>query len=64
VVSESDKLKDDAEQLARQHPQQVSEGKTEIEKKLGMDSEQDETSQLDPNTPPQGTDKAGQQQGS
>lgn len=63
-MSELDKLKDDAEQQVREHPQQVSEGETEVEKKLGMDSQPDETSQHDQNTPSQGTDETGQGQGS
>jgi hypothetical protein len=59
-VSKSDKLKDEAEQQAQEHPQGVSEG----EKKLGMDSRQDETSQHDQNSAPQGTDKVDHRQGS
>ena len=35
-MSEFDKLKDEAEQAAQQHPQQVHEGEQAIEKKLGV----------------------------
>ena len=35
-VSEFDKLKDDAEHDAQQHPQQVKEGEEQVEKKLGV----------------------------
>ena len=63
-MSKSDKLKDEAEQQAREHPQGVSEGETELDKKLGMDSLQDETSQHDQNSAPQGTDETDHRQGS
>ncbi len=52
-MSEFDKLKDEAEKEAKEHPQQVSEGEQAVEKKLGMNSEAEETSQNAPNTPPQ-----------
>jgi hypothetical protein len=60
-VSEFDKLKDQAEKEAREHPEQVSkgeqaaekEGEQEMGKVLGMNSEAEETSQNAPNTPPQ-----------
>jgi hypothetical protein len=52
-MSEFDKLKDEAEKEAKEHPQQVSEGEQIVEKKLGMNSEGKETSQNAPNTPPQ-----------
>jgi hypothetical protein len=61
-MNDFDKLKDEAEKEAKEHPQQVSEGEQTIEKKLGMDSQADETSQHDQNTPPQGEDP-GQAQG-
>jgi hypothetical protein len=35
-VSEFDKLKDDAEQYAQQHPQQVKEGEEKAEQALGI----------------------------
>jgi hypothetical protein len=56
-----DKLKDEAEKEAREHPQQISEGEQAIEKKLGMNSDADETSQHDQNTPPR--DAGPEQQG-
>jgi hypothetical protein len=37
VMSEFDKLKDDAEQYAQHHPQEVKEGEQAVEKKLGVD---------------------------
>jgi hypothetical protein len=61
-MSEFDKLKDDAEKEAQEHPQQVSEGEQAVEKKLGLDSQDDQAGQQDQNTPPQGED-AGQGQG-
>jgi hypothetical protein len=36
TMSEFDKLKDDAEQYAQQHPQQVQEGEQDVEKKFGL----------------------------
>jgi len=53
-MSESDKLKDEAEKEVKEHPQQISEGEQGIEKKLGMNTNADETSQHDQNTAPQG----------
>jgi hypothetical protein len=38
----------------KEHPQQISEGEQGIEKKLGMNTNADETSQHDQNTAPQG----------
>jgi hypothetical protein len=35
-VGEFDKLKDDAEQYAQQHPEQVKEGEQAAEKELGI----------------------------
>lgn len=52
-MSDFDKLKDEAEKEAKEHPQQVSEGEQAVEKKLGMDSEAEKTNQNAPNTPPQ-----------
>jgi hypothetical protein len=52
-VSEFDKLKDEAEKEAREHPQQVGQGEHAIGKKLGMNSDAAETSGHDQNTPPQ-----------
>jgi len=57
-VSESGNLKDQAEQEAREHPQQVKAGEQAIGDALGMNSQEGETSQHDQNSPPQdqGTD--------
>jgi hypothetical protein len=57
-LSEFDKVKDEAEKEAKEHPQQVSEGEQAVEKKLGMNSEADQTSQHDQNTAPQDKDAA------
>jgi hypothetical protein len=35
-VSDFDKLKDEGEQYAKDHPEQVKEGEGAVEKKLGM----------------------------
>ena len=35
-MSEFDKLKDDAEQYAQKHPEQVEKGEEAVEKKLGL----------------------------
>ena len=58
TVSEFDKLKDDAEQYAQQHPQQVQEGEQDAEKKFGLGGgqQQDQGSQ-------QQSDQYGQDQG-
>lgn len=53
-MSDFDKLKDEAEKEAKEHPQQVSEGEQAIGKTLGMDSQEEQTSQHDQNSPPQG----------
>jgi hypothetical protein len=55
-LSEFDQLKDKAEQEAKEHPQQVAEGEQAIEKKLGMNTQEDQTSQHDQNSAPQDTD--------
>jgi predicted transcriptional regulator len=59
-MSELDKLKDEAGKEAKEHPQQVKEGETAVEKKLGMDSKEDQTSQHDQNSAPQDTGGTGQ----
>jgi hypothetical protein len=41
-VSEFDNLKNDAEQYAQQHPQQIREGEDAAEKKFGI-GQQDQT---------------------
>ena len=52
-MSEFGRLKDEAEKEAKEHPQQVSEGEQAVEKKLGMDTNADESSQHDQNIAPQ-----------
>jgi hypothetical protein len=48
-MSEFDKLKDDAEQYAQQHPEQVQKGEQTAEKELGIgqqgESQQDQSAQ-------------------
>ncbi|MGH3150296.1 MAG: hypothetical protein ACRDOB_06155 [Streptosporangiaceae bacterium] len=51
-MSDFGKVKDDAEQYAKEHPEQVDKGEQAIEKKLGMNSQSEQTSQENPNTPP------------
>ena len=46
-MSEFDNLKNEAEQYAQQHPQQVKEGEDAVEKKFGM-GQQDQSSQGGP----------------
>ena len=57
-MSDVDKLKDETEKKAGDHPQQVSEGERAIGETLGMDSEEDQTSRHDQNTPPQDAEAA------
>jgi hypothetical protein len=40
-MSEFDKLKDDAENYAQDHPDQVQKGEDAVEKKLGLPGQQD-----------------------
>lgn len=56
-MTDFDKLKDEAEKEAKEHPRQVSEGGQAIGEKLGMDSQEDQTSRHDQNTPPQDEDQ-------
>ncbi len=51
-MSDFDKLKDDAEQVEQQHPQQVHEGEQDAEKKFGLGDGQSQG----------GQDQGGQQQ--
>jgi hypothetical protein len=46
-VSEFDNLKNEAEQLAQQHPQQIKEGEDAVEKKFGL-GRQDQSGQGGP----------------
>ncbi len=55
-MNDFDKVKDEAEKEAEDHPQQISEGEQDIEKLLGMNSQAEETSQHAPNNPPQDED--------
>jgi hypothetical protein len=59
-VSEFDKLKDEAEKEIQEHPQQVKEGEEAIEKKLGVDSQDNQADRDNEGSTPQG----GQSQGS
>ena len=43
MLSEFDKMKDEAEKEAKEHPQQVKEGEQAAEKKLGMNNQDDQT---------------------
>jgi hypothetical protein len=52
MVSEFDNLKDKAQQYAQDHPEQVDKAEAAVEDKLGMDSQEEQTSREDPNTPP------------
>jgi hypothetical protein len=56
TVSEFDKFKDDAEQYAQQHPQQVHEGEQDAEKKFGLGGGQQDQGGY-------GQDQGGQDQG-
>jgi hypothetical protein len=40
-VGEFDKLKEEADQYAQQHPQQVKEGEQAVEKQLGIHTQDD-----------------------
>ena len=68
-MSEFDKLKDDAEQYAQQHPQQVQEGEQDAKKKFGLSGgQQDQGGQQqdhgDQSQGAYGQDQGGQDQGS
>ena len=52
-------FRDQAEQEARENPQQVKPGEQAIGDKLGMNSQEGETSQHDQNSPPQDQDTDG-----
>ncbi len=56
-MSEFDNLKNEAEQLAQQHPDQIKEGEDAVEKKFGM-GQQDQGAQGQQD---QGQDQQGQQ---
>ncbi len=62
-MGEFDKLKDDAEQYAQQHPDQVKKGEQAVEDKLGI-GQQGESPERQPAQQPGGEDdqNAGQQQ--
>lgn len=63
-MSEFDKLKDEAEKQAREHPQQVKEGEQAIEKKLGLGGQDDQgNSPKEENTGQAQGEGAGQPQG-
>ena len=44
-MSEFDNLKDDAEKLAQQHPDQVRQGEQAAESKFGLGGQQDQSGQ-------------------
>jgi hypothetical protein len=47
-MSEFDKLKDDAEKYAQDHPDQVQKGEQAVEKKLGLPGQEDSGSGREP----------------
>jgi hypothetical protein len=65
-VSEFDKLKDDAEQYAQQHPEQVKKGEQAAEKELGVgqqgESQQGQSAQDPQSGKEDDQDSAGQGQ--
>jgi hypothetical protein len=44
-MSEFDNLRDDAEKLAQQHPDQVQQGERAVEGKFGLGGQQDQSGQ-------------------
>ena len=60
-MSEFDKLKDDAEQYAKDHPEQVQNAEQDAEKKLGLPGQGDSDQPAQGNQP--GQDAQGQGQG-
>ena len=58
-MSEFDKLKDDAEKYAQDHPDQVQQGEDTVEKKLGLPGQQDSGSGQQDQS---GQDQSGQDQ--
>jgi hypothetical protein len=58
-MSEFDKLKDDAEKYAQDHPDQVQKGEDAVEKKLGLPGQQDSGSGQQDQS---GQDQSGQDQ--
>jgi len=60
-MSEFDKLKDDAEQVEQQHPEQVQEGEQDVEKKFGLGGGHQDQSGQDQGGEQQ--DQGGQDQG-
>ena len=63
MVSEFDKVKDDAEQYAREHPQQVHQAGHAAESKLGVGGEQGQSGQQDESGGEEEQDGQGSQQG-
>lgn len=51
-MSESGELKTGAERETKDYPRQAEGGETAVEKQLGMNSQQPDTSQYDQNTAP------------
>jgi len=58
-MSELDKLKDDAEQYAHQHPDQVKEGEQAVEKRLGKQDAGSQQATDDQNSDAEGSDEQG-----
>ena len=65
-MSEFDKLKDDAEKFAQDHPDQVQKGEDAVEKKLGLPGQEDSGSgqQDQPGQDQPGQDQSSQDQSS
>jgi hypothetical protein len=61
-VGEFDKLKDDAEQYAQQHPDQVKKGEQAGEKELGIQGQDAQAGQGDASSKESDQDSAGQGQ--
>jgi hypothetical protein len=65
-MSEFDKLKDDAEQYAQQHPEQVRKGEQAVEEKIGIgqqgESQHDQSGQAPRGGKDDDEDPAGQEQ--
>jgi hypothetical protein len=61
-MSEFDKLKDQAEQEVKEHPEQVKAGEQAAEKELGVLGQDNEKARQDQGGQPSG-DQAGQSQG-
>jgi hypothetical protein len=63
MMSEFDKLKDDAEQYAKDHPEQVQNAEQDAEKKLGLPEQGGSDQPAQGNQPGQDVQGQGQGQG-